>query len=236
MRFDPELFEERMSGVGKSDQKLWDKVLLAFVGIAFFAWLAVMGVDRRFHVSRVPLWLDGVGAVMLLLSFGIFYLTFRENTYLSPAVRIQKERSQVVVSTGPYARVRHPLYARFVLYALGTALLLGSWLGVVGALLLGPRGVSRRDGGTRFARGARRIQPLHEPRAVATGSTHLVEGEQGLNLFSPPNLSREHPQISPALEAQRLRLSYNEFLSPCLHWHQRAIALNRAFVPCTITE
>ena len=136
MRFDPELLEERMSGVGKSDQKTWDKVLLAFVGIAFFAWLTVMGVDRRFHLSRVPLWLGGVGAVMLVLSFGVFYLTFRENTYLSPAVRVQKERSQVVVSTGPYARVRHPLYAGFVLYTFGTALLLGSWLGVVGALVL----------------------------------------------------------------------------------------------------
>ena len=136
VRFDPALLDERMSGVGKSDQKTWDKVLLAFLGIAFVAWLVVMGLDRRFKLSHVPLWAAAVGAAMVATSFIVFYLTFRENTYLSPAVRVQKERSHVVVSTGPYARVRHPLYAGFVLYALGTALLLGSWLGVIGALVL----------------------------------------------------------------------------------------------------
>ena len=136
MRFDPELLDERMSGIGKADQKTWDKVLLAFTGIAFVAWLVVMGLDRRFKLSHVPPWAMVLGAAMLAISFIVFYLTFRENSYLSTAVRVQKERSHVVVSTGPYARVRHPLYAGFVLYALGTALLLGSWLGVIGALVL----------------------------------------------------------------------------------------------------
>lgn len=136
MRADPALLDERMRGVGKRDQKTWDKVLLAIVGILFFAWLVAMGFDRRFQLSHLPGWIEVAGAVMLVASFRMFYSTFRENTYLSPAVRVQKERSQRVVRTGPYARVRHPMYAAFGLYALGTALLLGSWIGLLGAAVL----------------------------------------------------------------------------------------------------
>jgi protein-S-isoprenylcysteine O-methyltransferase Ste14 len=58
-------------------------------------------------------------------------LTFRENTFATTAVRIQEERGQRVISTGPYAYVRHPLYAGALLYLVGTPLLLGSWYGLV---------------------------------------------------------------------------------------------------------
>ena len=72
----------------------------------------------------------------MLASFYIFYLTFRENTYLSPAVRIQTDRGQTVVNTCPYRHVRHPLYAGFMLFTVGTALLLGSAYGLIGAVVL----------------------------------------------------------------------------------------------------
>jgi protein-S-isoprenylcysteine O-methyltransferase Ste14 len=62
------------------------------------------------------------------------YLTFRENAYLTPTVRIQQERGQTVVSTGPYQYVRHPMYTGFFLFFVGMALLLGSESG----LLLSP--------------------------------------------------------------------------------------------------
>jgi protein-S-isoprenylcysteine O-methyltransferase Ste14 len=90
----------------------------------------------RYRWSHVPAWLQVAGAVGLLVSFWIFFLVFRENAFLSPAVRIQTDRAQHVVSSGPYRYVRHPMYAGFVLYALGTTLLLGSWYGVPGALIL----------------------------------------------------------------------------------------------------
>ena len=136
-RFNPELLNERLTGVGRADQKTWDKVFLALTAVVFAGWIVIMGLDAvRFKWSHVPLWLQWVGALLLIGSFYIFYRTFRENTYLSPAVRIQAERGQTVVSTGPYKYVRHPLYAGFVLFALGAALLLGSWYGVLGGLLL----------------------------------------------------------------------------------------------------
>jgi len=137
LRFNPDLLAERMTGIGKPDQKRWDKVLLVITAIAFFGWLVLMGLDAvRFRWSQVPLWLQALGTLLLLSSFYVFYLTFRENPFLSPAVRIQRERAQTVVSTGPYRYVRHPMYAGFILFAFGTALLLGSWWGVAGALLL----------------------------------------------------------------------------------------------------
>lgn len=136
-RFNPDLLEERMSGIGKPSQKTWDKVFIALLVPVFFGWYILMALDAvRFQWSHIPAWLQWIGAGILLAAFYIFYLTFRENTYLSPAVRIQSDRGQTVVSTGPYRHVRHPLYAGFVLFTVGTALMLGSAYGLPGAVVL----------------------------------------------------------------------------------------------------
>jgi len=130
----PELLQERMT-VFKPDQEVWDKVMYILMEVLFFAWLGLMPLDAvRFKWSQMPVWLQVVGAIILLCSFYLFFLTFRENPYLSSAVRIQKERGQTVISTGPYHYVRHPMYSAFIPFVFGTALLLGSWYGV----LLGP--------------------------------------------------------------------------------------------------
>jgi protein-S-isoprenylcysteine O-methyltransferase Ste14 len=137
LRNNPGLLTERMTGTGKPDQKPWDKLFTLLAGVGFFAWLGLMALDAvRFHWSQTSVWLQGVGAMLLLGSFYLFFLTFRENSYLSPAVRIQTDRGQTVVSTGPYHIVRHPMYAAFVLYVLGTTLLLGSWYGLLLGLIL----------------------------------------------------------------------------------------------------
>ena len=136
-RYDPELLAERLRGLGRPGRKRWDKIFIPILLVAFFAWLALMGLDAvRFRWSDMPNQLQVAGCILLLISFYIFYLTFRANPYLSPAVRIQKERGQKVISTGPYRYVRHPMYGGFVFYAIGTALLLGSWTGVTFGLLL----------------------------------------------------------------------------------------------------
>lgn len=136
-RYNPGLLQERMTGVGRSDQKAWDKILQAMTGVLLFAWLVIMPLDAvRFRWSLMPIWLQAVGVIILLSSFVLFFLTFRENPYLSPAVRIQQDRGQTVVSTGPYHYVRHPMYSAFVGFVLGTALLLGSWYGLLLGLIL----------------------------------------------------------------------------------------------------
>ncbi|CAN5607507.1 isoprenylcysteine carboxylmethyltransferase family protein [soil metagenome] len=133
----PGLLTERMTGIGKPDQKTWDKVFFGVANVVFLAWLIVMPLDAvRFHWSQMPIWLQVVGALLLLGSFYFFFLTFRENAYLSPAVRIQNDRGQTVVSTGPYQYVRHPMYATAIILLIGATLLLGSWIGLSLVLLL----------------------------------------------------------------------------------------------------
>jgi protein-S-isoprenylcysteine O-methyltransferase Ste14 len=137
LRHNPGLLTERMTGIGKPDQKSWDKVFYVVANVVFLAWLVVMPLDAvRFRWSQMPLWLQVVGAMLLLGSFVLFFLTFRENAYLSPAVRVQTERGQTVVSTGPYQYVRHPMYATAIIFLVGTTLLLGSWYGLVVGLIL----------------------------------------------------------------------------------------------------
>jgi protein-S-isoprenylcysteine O-methyltransferase Ste14 len=134
-RHNPGLLVERMS-VFKPDQKGRDTMFLPLLAVSI-VWLVLMPLDAvRFHWSLVPLWLQVAGAFTLLGSFTLIYLAFRENAYLTPTVRIQEERGQTVVSSGPYQYVRHPMYSGFHLFFVGTALLLGSVVGLVCALVL----------------------------------------------------------------------------------------------------
>jgi protein-S-isoprenylcysteine O-methyltransferase Ste14 len=134
-RRNPGLLQERMR-MGASDQQGWDKMLFPLINVLFFAWLSLMSFDAvHLHWSQVPAWLQVVGALLLLYSFYLLFLTFRENAYLSPVVRIQEERGQTVISTGPYHYVRHPMYAAIVIFVVGTSLLLGSWYGVLFGLI-----------------------------------------------------------------------------------------------------
>jgi protein-S-isoprenylcysteine O-methyltransferase Ste14 len=72
------------------------------VEVFCFTWLVRMPLEAvRFHWSEVTVQLQGVGAIVLLCSFYLLFLTFRVNSYLSPIVRVQKDRGQTVISTGP---------------------------------------------------------------------------------------------------------------------------------------
>jgi protein-S-isoprenylcysteine O-methyltransferase Ste14 len=135
IRHNPALLQERMR-LRAADQQGWDKLLFPVLLSFPFAWLIFMSFDAvHAHWSPVPVWLQIVGAIVLVGSFALLFLVFRENTYLSPVVRIQEERGHTVVSTGPYHYVRHPMYAAIVVFVVGTPLLLGSWSGVLVGLL-----------------------------------------------------------------------------------------------------
>jgi protein-S-isoprenylcysteine O-methyltransferase Ste14 len=114
-------------------------VFVAVVLLLFVGWLILMALDAvRFGYSEVPDWLQISGAIGVLISFYIMFLTFRENAYLAMVVKLQEERGQRVVSSGPYRYVRHPMYASMFVFFPATALLLGSWWGLLlCAVLLG---------------------------------------------------------------------------------------------------
>ena len=114
-----------------------DKLLFPLLQVLLLAWLIFISLDAvRFHWAPVPNWLQGVGALTLLGSFYLLFLTFRENSYLSTVVRVQADRGHTVVSTGPYHVVRHPMYAAILVFMVGTSLLLGSGYGLPFVLLV----------------------------------------------------------------------------------------------------
>jgi protein-S-isoprenylcysteine O-methyltransferase Ste14 len=57
------------------------------------------------------------------------------NRHFEPGVRIQKDRGQTVVDTGPYAIIRHPGYSSATLLIVGMALMLGSFWALVPAVI-----------------------------------------------------------------------------------------------------
>ncbi|MFZ1082840.1 MAG: isoprenylcysteine carboxylmethyltransferase family protein [Candidatus Kryptoniota bacterium] len=135
-KHNPSLLKERLR-LRTPDQKGWDRLLFPFLEFLIVGWLLFISFDAtRFHWSSVSIPFQLIGALILLCSFYLFFLTFRENSYLSPVVRFQEERGQKVISTGPYRYVRHPMYSGIDLFAVGTPLLLGSWYGVLIGFLL----------------------------------------------------------------------------------------------------
>lgn len=133
-RRDPGLMNERLSPPIQKNQTAADKILLSVLLAGIFAWQILMGLDFRFGWSAVPAWLQVIGAAVLLVSIWICYLTMLENSFAAPVVKIQDERGQKVITTGPYSYVRHPMYAGAILFFAGTALLLGSWWGLASVL------------------------------------------------------------------------------------------------------
>jgi protein-S-isoprenylcysteine O-methyltransferase Ste14 len=128
-RTDPALLAERMRPVMQAGQPAADKTFMLVFGCTSLLWFIAMGLDRRVHASFMPLALQALGLAMLLAATGFILWVMRENSFAAPVVKVQAERGHHVVSTGPYALVRHPMYSGAVLFCIGAALLLGSWWG-----------------------------------------------------------------------------------------------------------
>jgi protein-S-isoprenylcysteine O-methyltransferase Ste14 len=136
-RHDPALLAERMKPPVQKGQPFWDRALLLAMAVAWCGWLVLMGLDAvRFRWSVMPVWLQFAGGASMVLSYRMIARVFRENPFLSAAVRIQAERGHRVISTGPYAIVRHPLYAAVMVYLPASALVLGSWYGFAASFVL----------------------------------------------------------------------------------------------------
>jgi protein-S-isoprenylcysteine O-methyltransferase Ste14 len=127
---DPALLAERMRPTFQANQPAADKIFMLIFFLALLLWLVAIGLDRRANASDVPLPLQALGLAMYLLSIAFIMWVFRENSFAAPVVKVQAERHQRVISSGPYAFVRHPMYSGIMLYFLGIPLLLGSWWGV----------------------------------------------------------------------------------------------------------
>jgi protein-S-isoprenylcysteine O-methyltransferase Ste14 len=136
MRRDPALLERRMKGGPTAERLPQQKVIMLGASAGFIALLVVPALDFRFGWSAVPLAGVILGDVLFVLGFGFIGRVYRENTYTSATIEVAP--SQRVISTGPYAVVRHPMYASALLYLMGTPLALGSYVGFVAFALMLP--------------------------------------------------------------------------------------------------
>ena len=133
---DPALLRERTSVSGGRGLRPWDRAFFALLAVGVPAWFVAMGLEARF---APPVWGwagQALGGAMILACMWIAWRTFRENSFAAPAVQVQSDRAQEVIQTGPYAFVRHPLYAGATLWMIGAPLLLGSRIGLVGSVAM----------------------------------------------------------------------------------------------------
>jgi len=127
MKKDPALLARRMRGGPTFEREGTQRIIMVFTSVGFIALLVVPALDRRFGWSNVPVWAVVVGDVLVAVGFYFTFLVYRENTFT--AATIEVAAGQRVITTGPYAVVRHPMYASGSLYVLGTPLALGSYWG-----------------------------------------------------------------------------------------------------------
>ncbi len=139
LKTNPGLLAERMKSPVSADQKPRDRLAMVAIGLFFCVWLVFIGLDvRRFGWSHAPLWAQAIGAALIVGAFYGWVGVLRANSFAAVTVRLQKERGQTVISTGPYAVVRHPMYAYAMLLLIGMPLLLGSLWGLLGLVVAMP--------------------------------------------------------------------------------------------------
>jgi protein-S-isoprenylcysteine O-methyltransferase Ste14 len=122
---DPGLLRERMRPGGQKPPV----ALRLFSAVLFAHWI-IAGLDRgRFHWSdNVPVWLQALSLASLAFGYGVCYWAMYVNRFFSSVIRIQSDRGQYIVDTGPYAFIRHPGYFAGVVILLSSGIALGSWL------------------------------------------------------------------------------------------------------------
>jgi len=134
-RRDPALMEERSRTA--ENVKSWDKAIMGVYTVLLFGMLVIAGLDAgRFGLSDMPAALIVVGWLGLLAAFGLVWWVMASNPFLSRMVRIQDERGQVVVTTGPYNYVRHPMYVGTITAMICIPLVLGSYWALIPAVLI----------------------------------------------------------------------------------------------------
>ena len=136
IRKDPALLARRMSGGPFAEKEPAQKLIMSATSFGFIGLLVLPAVDHRLGWSDLPGWAAIAGDVIMLLGWlGIFFV-FRENSFASAV--IESAADQRLISSGPYAWVRHPMYAAALVMLLGMPLALGSAWGVLLVLALVP--------------------------------------------------------------------------------------------------
>jgi len=136
LRRDPALLKRRLSGGPTAEKETSQKIIMLFASIGFTAVLVVPALDHRFGWSTVPLSVAIGGDILIAIGFYFIFLVYKENTFASATIEVAE--NQKVISSGPYALVRHPMYASALLYLVGTPLSLASYWGLLALAFMLP--------------------------------------------------------------------------------------------------
>ena len=126
---DPKLLKRRVNAGPGAEKERSQKVIQFIAQVAFIAVIVFPSVDHRFQWSVVPSYIVIAGDFLVALGLIIVFLVFKENTFTSAIIEVGTE--QKVISTGPYAIVRHPMYIGALVMLIGVPLALGSWWGLL---------------------------------------------------------------------------------------------------------
>ena len=122
----PAFLEKRLDA---KEKQATQKGVLAFSGLMFIGGFVVAGLDFRFGWSRMPSAVVIAASILFLFAYALYAEVMRENAYLSRTIKV--EAGQIVVDTGLYGIVRHPMYMATVLLFLMIPMVLGSWYALI---------------------------------------------------------------------------------------------------------
>jgi protein-S-isoprenylcysteine O-methyltransferase Ste14 len=129
MRNDRALLARRTNAGPGAEKENMQKAIQSFAQVAFLAVFLVPSLDHRFMWSDVPIYAEIAGDVLVALGLYTVFRVFKENTFASATIEVDKE--QRLISSGPYAVVRHPMYGGAFIMLIGTPIALGSWWGLL---------------------------------------------------------------------------------------------------------
>ena len=118
-----------MRGGPTAEKEIAQKIIMLLVSLAFLGLLVLAGLDHRFGWSRMPSSVALGGDLLVVLGWLAILRVFKENTFTSATIELAPD--QTVISTGPYALVRHPMYAGGLVMLVGMPIALGSWWGLL---------------------------------------------------------------------------------------------------------
>src|SRR5215469_2743045 len=129
MKFNPALLERRMRVGPAAESRPIQKIIVTTAFLLLVALAVVSALDHRFGWSHVPTAIVVLANTLIFATFGLFLLVLRENSFAASNITVEAE--QQVISSGPYAVVRHPMYSGGLLLVLAMPIALGSWWGLL---------------------------------------------------------------------------------------------------------
>jgi protein-S-isoprenylcysteine O-methyltransferase Ste14 len=126
---DPALMQRRMRGGPTAEKEPVQKIIMIITSLGFVGLLVVPALDHRFAWSQMSPMMALAGDALVGIGWLAIFFVFRENSFTSATIELAPD--QKVISTGPYALVRHPMYAGALVMLLGIPIALGSWWGIL---------------------------------------------------------------------------------------------------------